>query len=56
MGNILSENQKKTLCCCCLNIKRQLNRDREVEIIYKEITRGCDHEFTDIPLQDTVAI
>lgn len=34
MGNILS----KCCCFCCLKIRKELRRDRAVEIIYKEIT------------------
>ena len=34
MGNILS----RCCCFCCLKIKHMRNRNREVEIIYKEIT------------------
>lgn len=34
MGNFLSK-----LCCgCCKKIKREMQRDRQVEVIYKEIT------------------
>ena len=57
MGTILSKKQKKACCCCCISIKRQLNRDREVEIIYKEITqRNHDPIFTDISFIDEVSI
>jgi|TARA_B100001778_G_scaffold91574_1_gene74735 hypothetical protein len=50
MGNIISK------CCCCdckvaKEIKRELRRDKEVEVIYKEITGQtedtkfpCDYE------------
>jgi len=34
MGNIFS----KYCCCCCSRIKREIQRDRQVEVIYKEIT------------------
>ncbi len=35
MGNILS----KCCCRCCSRISKELRRDREVEVIYKEITQ-----------------
>ena len=50
MGNMISK------CCCCnckvaKSIKRELKRDKEVEVIYKEITGQtedtkfpCDYE------------
>ncbi len=34
MGNVFS----KYCCLCCSKIKREIQRDREVEVIYKEIT------------------
>ena len=46
MGNIISK------CCCCdCKVARELRRDKEVEVIYKEITGQtedtkfpCDYE------------
>ena len=34
MGNFLS----KCCCFCCSQLKKEIQRDRQVEIIYKQIT------------------